>query len=185
MTYLLSHRHALCALWRTGSIWPTPIWWTKSLDSCRANLFPSQSWSSAGLRTWSRSVVISLQFFRVECFLQREYLERCDDRKSYNYLVGIPFFSASWSSSCLLSIGLNNPINLHIHTITVTLLKSLAFNIVCTIHSIGFVVLFSCIIHINISDVGNMSPLSPLSLHGFHAHHLSCSTVNIVFQGMG
>jgi cullin 3 len=24
--------------------------------------------------------------------LQREYLERCEDRKSYNYLVGTPLF---------------------------------------------------------------------------------------------
>ena len=90
----------------------------------------------------------------MRCFPQREYLERCDDRKSYNYLVGISS-SIALPSSCSLSVGLNNRISLHIcTTIIMTLLKSYS-------HSIGFVVLLSCIIYTNISDIGYRSPIHP------------------------
>ena len=84
-----SGRLALSELWRTGNIWTITAWYTRLRNSLQVNLFLNRLQSRRELNTWLKWVVAYAIYLRLlTCLPQREYLERCEDRKSYNYLVG-------------------------------------------------------------------------------------------------
>ncbi|KXN89109.1 Cullin-3 [Leucoagaricus sp. SymC.cos] len=62
---------------------------------------------------------------RIENLIEREYLERCEDRKSYNYLVGC--FLSDFSRFLTTLTGMSNAINLHICTNIIASLDRLTF----------------------------------------------------------